>query len=332
MANVEGRGIIARGRNGMKVAAGIDVSKGHLEVSVSAGKVKRFVNDEEGVKALAWWLARAGVNIVVCESTGGYERSVVEGLEDSGILVWVAHPLRVRALAQAYGQEAKTDALDAQMLSRYGEMFEPEDVHRLSESEQSLREVIRRREQLVSQRVQEKNRLEKGLRGMARESTERHIEWLDEEIERLEAARGALLRHDAELLERAKLYSSVSGVGEHTAGVLLTHLPELGKCSGKALAALVGLAPWSKDSGRKRGHRVIRGGRGAVRRALYMSALSAVRRAGQMRSFYERLRSKGKPFKVALVAVMRKMLLQLNSVARRGTPWVENYAPAAQNP
>ena len=137
-------------------------------------------------------------------------------------------------------------------------MFEPEDVHSLSESEQSLREVIRRREQLVSQRVQEKNRLEKGLRGMARESTERHIEWLDEEIERLEAARGALLRSDAELMERAKLYGSVLGVGEHTAGVLLTHLPELGRCSGKSLTALVGLAPWSKDSGRKRGHRVIR--------------------------------------------------------------------------
>lgn len=329
MANVEGISIIAGGRYGMKVAAGIDVSKSHLDVSISAGKVKRFVNGEEGIKELASWLARGRVSVVVCESTGGYERGVLEGLEGCGIFVWVAHPLRVRALAQAYGQEAKTDALDAQMLSRYGEMFEPEDVHSLSESEQSLREVIRRREQLVSQRVQEKNRLEKGLRGMARESTERHIEWLDEEIERLEAARGALLRSDAELMERAKLYGSVLGVGEHTAGVLLTHLPELGRCSGKSLTALVGLAPWSKDSGRKRGHRVIRGGRGAVRRALYMSALSAVRRAGQARSFYERLRSKGKPFKVAVVAVMRKMLLQLNAVARRGTPWVENYAPAS---
>ena len=312
----------------MKVAAGIDVSKEHLDVSISGGKVKRFVNGEEGVKALSSWLSRGGVGIVVCESTGGYERGVVEGLESSGIFVWVAHPLRVRALAQAYGQEAKTDALDAQMLSRYGEMFEPKEVHSLSESEQALREVIRRRSQLVEQRVQEKNRMEKGLRGASRESTRRHIEWLDEEIERLEAERSALLRSDAELLERAKLYGSVMGVGEHTAGVLLTHLPELGKCAGKSLTALVGLAPWSKDSGRKRGYRVIRGGRGTVRRALYMSALSAVRHAGQMRSFYERLRSKGKPFKVALVAVMRKILLQLNAVARRGTPWVENYAPA----
>ena len=316
----------------MKVAAGIDVSKEHLDVSVSAGKVKRFLNGEEGIEALASWLMRGRVSIVVCESTGGYERGVVEGLEGCGIFVWVAHPMRVRALAQAYGQEAKTDALDAQMLSRYGDLFEPEDVHRLSEGEQALREVIRRREQLVAQRVQENNRLEKGLRGMARESTERHIEWLDEEIERLEAERRALLRNDESLMKRAQLYRSVKGVGEHTAALLLTHLPELGKCSGKSLTALVGLAPWSKDSGRKRGHRVIRGGRGAVRRALYMSALSAVRSAGQTRSFYERLRSKGKPFKVALVAVMRKMLLQLNAVARRGTPWVENYAPAPQNP
>ena len=316
----------------MKVAAGIDVSKEHLDVSISAGKVSRFANGEEGIDALASCLGLGGVSIVVCESTGGYERALVDGLEASGFSVWVAHPLRVRAFARACGYEAKTDALDAQTLSRYGEMFEPEGVHRLSEREQALREVIRRREQLVSQRVQEKNRLSKGLRGMARESTERHIEWLDEEIERLEAERSALLRSDEKLSARAHLYRSVVGVGEHTAGVLLTHLPELGKRSGKSLTALVGLAPWSRDSGRKSGHRIIRGGRGAVRRALYMASLSAVRRAGRMRSFYERLRSRGKPFKVALVAVMRKMLLQLNAVARRGTPWVENYAPAPQNP
>ena len=332
MANVEGTGIIARRRCGMKVAAGIDVSKSHLDVSVSAGKVKRFSNGEEGIEALASWLGSREVDVAVCESTGGYERALVEGLEGAGLPVWVVHPLRARAFARACGYEAKTDALDARMLSRYGETFEPEDAHRLAESEQSLREVIRRREQLVAQRVQEKNRLGRGLRGMARESTERHIEWLDEEIERLEGERRALLRSDEKLLERAKLYRSVRGVGEHTAGVLLTYLPELGRRGGKSLTALVGLAPWSKDSGRKRGHRVIRGGRGAVRRALYMASLSAVRHKGRMRDFYERLRSKGKPFKVALVAVMRKMLLQLNAVARRGTPWVENYAPAPQNP
>ena len=316
----------------MKVAAGIDVSKEHLDVSVSAEKSRRFVNAEEGIEALSSWLSRRRVGVAVCETTGGYESALVEGLEGSGFAVWVVHPLRVRAFARACGYEAKTDGLDAVVLSRYGEMFEPEDVHRLDENERGLREVMRRREQLVAQRVQEKNRLVRGLRGMARESTERHIEWLDEEIERLEAARSALLRNDEKLLERARLYRSVKGVGEHTAALLLTHLPELGKCRGKSLTALVGLAPWSKDSGSKRGHRVIRGGRGAVRRALYMSALSAVRGAGQMRSFYERLRSKGKPFKVALVAVMRKMLHQLNAVARRGTPWVENYTPAAQNP
>ena len=311
------------------IAAGIDVSKEFLDVSISVGKVRRFVNSASGIESLVSWLSVSGVDKAVCESTGGYEREMVEGLEHAGLGVWVVHPLRVRAFARACGYEAKTDALDAVVLSRYGEMFEREGVHRLAESEQALREVIRRREQLVSQRVQEKNRLSRGVRGMARESTERHIEWLDVEIERLECERRALLRNDEKLFERAQLYRSVVGVGvgEHTAGVLLTHLPELGKCSGKSLTALVGLAPWSKDSGRKRGHRVIRGGRGAVRRALYMASLSAVRRDGQMRRFYKRLVDRGKPFKVALVAVMRKMLLQLNAVAQRGTPWVENHAP-----
>ena len=313
----------------MKVVAGIDVGKDFLDVSISAGEVKRFDNTQVGIQSLVSWLGRGGVSVAICESTGGYEREMVKGVEEACLVVQVVHPVRVRAFARACGYEAKTDALDAQVLARYGEVFESNSVHRLDESGQELREVIRRREQLVAQRVQEKNRLARGLRGKARESTERHIEWLDEEIKRLEAERQSLLRNDEKLLKRAQLYRSVTGVGEHTAGVLLTYFPELGKCSEKSLTALVGLAPWAKDSGRKRGHRVIRGGRGVVRRALYMASLSAVRRDGQMRKFYKRLLDRGKSGKVALVAVMRKMLLQLNAVAQRGIPWVENYPLAS---
>ena len=196
----------------MKVVAGIDVGKDFLDVSISAGEVKRFDNTQVGIQSLVSWLGRGGVSVAICESTGGYEREMVKGVQEACLVVQVVHPVRVRAFARACGYEAKTDALDAQVLARYGEVFESNSVHRLDESGQELREVIRRREQLVAQRVQEKNRLARGLRGKARESTERHIEWLDEEIKRLEAERQSLLRNDEKLLKRAQLYRSVTGV------------------------------------------------------------------------------------------------------------------------
>ena len=165
----------------------------------------------------------------------------------------------------------------------------------------------------MDQRVQERNRLDKGLSGGARRSTERHVEWLDEEIGRMDEEYREALRRNARLAETVALYRSVPGVGELTAASLVAYLPELGKCEGKALTALVGLAPWSRDSGTQRGYRSIRGGRGAVRRVLHMAALSAVRYNEELDRFYRGLRKRGKTGKVALVAVMRKLLLLLNA-------------------
>ena len=138
------------------------------------------------------------------------------------------------------------------------------------------------------------------------------------------------LRSESRLSERASLYRSVPGVGELTAATLTAYLPELGRCSSKELTSLCGLAPWARDSGSQRGYRSIRGGRSVVRSALYMAALSSVRRQGNLKQFYQRLRDRGKPGKVALVALMRKILLELNAVARRGTPWTEHYDPTPQ--
>ena len=235
----------------------------------------------------------------------------------------VAHPNKVRNFARAAGHEAKTDVLDARVLSHYGEVFnlarrQPDDG-----AGQELKDLLKRRKDLVDQRVQERNRLEKGLSGGARRSTERHVAWLDEEIGRMDEEYREALNRNAQLSETAALYRSVPGVGELTAASLVAYLPELGKCDGKALTALVGLAPWSRDSGAQRGYRSIRGGRGAVRRVLYLAALSAVRHNEELGRFYHGLRNRGKTGKVALVAVMRKLLLVLNAVAHRGTPWVQ---------
>ena len=186
--------------------------------------------------------------------------------------------------------------------------------------------VCQGRRQFVDQRVQELGRLDKGVSATIAKSTRRHIAWLEKEIARLEKEYQAVLQDNATLADRAALYRTVPGIGPLTAATLVVHLPELGHWDSKALTSLGGLAPWSRDSGKKRGHRAIRGGRGLVRRALYMCAWAVIRHDSEMRRFYDRLRQRGKPENVAVVAVMRKILLQLNAVARRGTPWVPQDA------
>lgn len=327
MASVEDGVILADKEAGMKkVVAGIDVGKRELVVWLTGRGARRFGNQAEGIRALRDWLRADGVTQVVCEATGGYEGRVVERLRADGMAVHVAHPNRVRSFAQALGQGAKTDPLDAQVLAMYGEMFEVEGQSAPDSASRELRELVGRRQQLVQQRVQERNRLEKGLSGANKKSCERHVAWLDKEIARLDNALQALVRRHSQLSQRAALYQSVSGVGALTAATLLAYLPELGQGCGKGLTALAGLAPWSHDSGQHKGRRAIRGGRGTVRRALYMAALSAIRFNPELKGFYRRLRRRGKLGKVALVAVMRKLLLQLHALARRGTPWVPSNA------
>ena len=256
------------------------------------------------------------------ESTGGYERLLVSRLHKAELAVRVANPSRVRAFARACGYEAKTDPRDAQVLSRYGQVLPGPEAQEADQECEELKDLLRRRRQLVEQRVQEVNRLDKGASAGVAESTKRHIAWLDAEITQLEKEYQEALQKNAHLSRRAALYRSVPGVGPLTAAILVAFLPELGRWDSKALTSLVGLAPWSRDSGRKRGQRSVRGGRGVIRKALYLCACSVIQVEGELRRFYQNLRQRGKPGNVALVAVMRKLLLQLNALARRGTPWV----------
>ena len=312
----------------MVVVAGIDVSKATLDVSVSEGPVRRFENSRRGIGSLLKHMEREGATKAVCESTGGYERLLVNMLKVTAVSLQVAHPLRVRAFARACGYEAKTDPLDAQVLSRYGLVFPESDTHHqeVDEEREELQQLLSRRRQLVEQRVQDRSRLDKGISLSVGTSTRRHIRWLDKEIERLNKEYVELLKRSDKLCRQADLYRSVPGVGQLTAATLVAYLPELGQRDGKALTSLVGLAPWSRDSGKKRGNRSIRGGRATVRQVLYMAAMSVINVEGVHKRFYQGLRKRGKAGKVALIAVMRKMLLHLNAVARRGTPWVKQEA------
>ena len=312
----------------MAVVAGIDVGKANLDVSISEGPVFRFENTAKGIAKLLKHLKEQDTTMAVCESTGGYERLLVSRLRKTEIRMDIAHPSRVRAFARACGYEAKTDPQDALVLSRFGQVF-PEQTPSGWELEpelEELQDLLRRRRQLVEQRVQELGRLDKWVAPAVAKSTKRHIVWLEKEIARLNQEYQAALQSSAPMARRAALYRTVPGVGALTAATLVAHLPELGHWDSKALTSLVGVAPWSRDSGQKRGQRAIRGGRRVVRRALYICAWSVIRVDGPIRRFYQSLRQRGKPGKVALVAVMRKLLLQLNAVARRGTPWVAQTA------
>ena len=313
----------------MTNVVGIDVSKAHLDAWVAGGPPGRFANSGAGIATLLEWLGANDTSWVVYEPTGGYERPLAQALEEAGVGLCRAHPNRVRAYAQACGLLAKTDRLDAQVLARYGAAFpstgQPEPPAEPDRIE--LRDLMRRREQLVRQRVQEQNRLDKGLSAKTTASTGRHIAWLDDEIGQLDAEYQTLLAANPALSQQATLLQSVPGVGPLTAATLVAELPELGWLDDRALTALSGLAPWAKDSGRQRGQRSIRGGRGSVRRVLYMASQSAVRHHPDLKPFYQGLCARGKAKKSALVAVMRKLLVQLNAVARRGTPWVPQYTP-----
>ena len=305
----------------MALAAGVDLGKVNLDVSIAEGLVVRFDNTAKGITKLVKHLKVEDVTLAVCEPTGGYERLLVSRLRKTGVAVHLAHPSRVRAFAKACGYEAETDSRDAKVLSRYGQVFPEPDAPEPDPEREELQDLLRRRRQFVEQRVQERNRLYKGISRAVATPTKRHIAWLDKEIAELDREYQAALRSSAPLAQQAALYRTVPGVGPLTAAILVAHLPELGHWDAKALTSLVGLAHWSRDSGRKQGQRAIRGGRGIVRRALYLCTWAVVRVDGELRRFYHSLRERGKPGNVAVVAVMRKLLLQLNSVARRGTPW-----------
>ena len=288
----------------MTMVAGIDVGKSNLDVSVSGGPVLRFDNTASGITKLRKHLQEQHTTLAVCEPTGGYERLLTSRLRKTDIAVHVVHPGRVRAFAKACGYEAKTDPLDAQILSRYGEVFPEADTWepKADPQREELRDLLRRR-QFIDQRVQELGRLDKGVSATIAKSTRRHIARLEKEIARLDQAYQAVLQDNATLAARAALYRTVPGIEPLAAATLVAHLLGLGRWDSKALTSLVGLAPWSRDSGQKQGHQAIRGGRGLVRRALYMCAWAVIRHDSEMRRFYDRLRQRGKPGNVAVVAV-----------------------------
>lgn len=299
---------------------GIDVSKQYLDIfDEASGVPERIANATQAITQLvARWRCDA---LVVFEATGVYDLELREALRQAGVRFARINPARARDFARASGQLAKTDPIDARMLAAFGRAMQPATEQVATPARNALARLAKRRDQLVLMRAMEKNRRsEADDRAMA-ERIGRFIELLDGEIEEIEADIRALIKAEQEISDDAQLMRSLPGIGPVACMQLIAQMPELGQVGPKQIAALAGLAPFNVDSGTYRGKRKIGGGRKRVRDALYMAALNAVRRADPFKAFYARLRLAGKPAKVALIAVARKLLTVLNAMMRDRKPY-----------
>jgi transposase len=295
---------------------GIDVSKHFLDIFDEAiGVPERIANTPQAITELvARWRC---ATLVVFEATGVYDLELREALRQAGLRFARINPARARDFARASGQLAKTDPIDARMLAAFARAMQPatEQVSTAA-ARNALARLAKRRDQLVLMRAQEKNRRSEAEDRTMAERIARLIEILDHEIAEIEAEISALIKAEPELSEEAQLIRLLPGVGPVACMQLIAQMPELGHVGPKQVAALAGLAPFNVDSGAYRGKRKIGGGRKRVRDALYMAALNAVRRAAPFKTFYEKLRHAGKPAKLALIAVARKLLTILNAMIR----------------
>lgn len=303
------------------IFVGLDVAKGTLDVAVRpTGECWQVANDEAGVAELTTRLRALRPALVVCEATGGFERSAVAAVAAAGIPVVVANPRQVRDFAKSTGQLAKTDRLDAGILAMFADRVRPAPRPLGDEALQLLDALLTRRRQLIEMLVAEKNRLgfappplHRGIR--------QHIRWLERQLTGVTTEVAQTIEASPAWRARDDLLQSAPGIGPVVSATLLGELPELGTLTHKQIAALVGVAPLARDSGQWRGKRMVYGGRASVRTALFLAALCGRRWNPQLKVFYERLVAAGKPKKVALIACARKLLTIVNAMVRDNAAW-----------
>jgi transposase len=302
------------------VFVGIDVSQAQLDIAVRPGTPFSVPHHEAGITAVVERLRQLGPTLIVLEATGALETALTSALVEAALPVVVVNPRQVRDFAKAAGHLAKTDRLDAEILARFAEVMQPKPRPLPDAEARALAALWARRRQLVEMLTAEKNRL---LTAPApiRKSLRTHITWLERELAQTDTELHDAIQHSPVWREKEQLLRSVPGVGPVLSATLLAHLPELGTLSHKQIAALVGVAPFNRDSGTLRGKRTVWGGRAHVRAVLYMNAIVAARFNPVIRVFYQRLCRAGKAKKVALTACMRKLLVILNAMLKHRTPW-----------
>jgi transposase len=310
---------------------GIDVSKATLDcAAVPARMSVQFSSDDAGVVGLIAWLREIEPDLVVLEASGGYETRAATAIAGAFIRVAVVNPRQVRDFAKAKGRLAKTDRIDAEVIAEFGVAIDPQVTVLPDEDTRALQALLARRGQLVAMRTQEMNRLAQ-TSSLLREQVKDHIAWLSAAIRSCDVDLTAKLRSSRAWKAKDDLFRSMPGIGPVNSRMLMACLPELGALNRQKIAALVGVAPFNRDSGKFKGQRRIWGGRAHVRKALYMAALTAKRCNPVIRALYERLTARGKPHKVAMVACMRKMLIVLNTIAKTNAPWNADFKTSSGN-
>jgi transposase len=301
---------------------GIDISKDRLDVHIQRTEDHfSLAHDEAGIADLVRRLQGLAPQLVVMEATGGYETTVAAALASAGLPVAVVNPRQIRDYARATGQLAKTDRLDARVIALFAAAVRP-PVRPLPDAQaQQLGEVTARRRQLVDMLGAEINRRRLLRDPRLRERLNAHIAWLEQALREVDDDLRRLVRASALWRETDDLLRSAPGIGPVTSCTLIADLSELGHLDRRRIAALVGVAPFNRDSGTMRGRRLVSGGRAPVRTVLYMATLVAIRHNPTIAAFYQRLRTGGRPGKVALVAAMRKLLTILNAIVRERRPW-----------
>jgi len=316
-------------RNKPEVYAGIDVSKNTLDVCILKDTTPTFLsvsNDKTGIQALIRKLRKENLKVIVIEPSGGYEKQVVYALLQESMSVALVNPRKIRQFARALSIAAKTDRIDARVLAEFGKRLNPEIFKLHSKEQEELKELFRRREQVVRMISDEKKRYKQISNSLLKKKIKEHIKYLEEEKKQLEKEIENIIRSKEELKGISEIIKSIKGFGVVTAFCLLSELPELGNIDDRKLCALVGVAPFNNDSGNKKGKRQIWGGRSIIREKLFMAMKCAVKHNGYFKHLFNSLIARGKPFKVAIIACIRKLLVILNTLVGKGVMWDESIA------
>jgi transposase len=309
-------------RSTVAQSVGVDISKDGLDVAIHpAGESFRITNTPEGHRALIKRLKGFDVARIVFEATGAYHRLFQQALVEAG-LPWVkVNPCQARRFAEATGRLAKTDRCDALMLARMGTALDLEPRAPASKTVEAMKELVNARDALVKDRVAALNRQAIAVSPLIKRQLAQRLRQIDGQIEAIDKHLKTLRNADSDLCQRFDILTSIPGLGEVTANVLVVETPELGRIDHAQAASLVGLAPLAKDSGHTHGKRSIRGGRPRARRALYMPAINAIRANPELKAKYQAMIKAGKPAKVAIVAIMRKLLILANALIRDQRKW-----------
>lgn len=311
-------------KNNENINVGIDVGKSQLDIYLHERAIHFIVeNNTVGVKKALARLARYRIERIVLEATGRYEHLFVEMALEKQLPVIIAQPLHIRRYAGATGQLAKTDEIDAQLIAAYAAVIQPKVRPHKSKTVLIIKDLLARRRQLMELLTMEKNRY-KIMPTFLKADIKRHVAHMQRQVEKVDKQLKAQVEKETSWNEKRNILLSMPGVGEVVVNTLLGDLPELGQLTNKQIAALTGVAPYNRDSGKLRGKRRIRGGRASVRTVLYMAVLSSVQHNHVIKQFYQHLVAQGKHKKVALTACIRKMIIILNAMVREGKYWNES--------